>query len=94
MVRPSSLAVSSCCAPSPLYRCCHNLGTLAASKMKHSTRRKRYVMKAVVFHGIGDIRLEEVDDPKKEPTDAIVTLAASAICGTDLHMIRGTVTGM
>ena len=52
-------------------------------------------MKAVVFHGIGDIRLEEVDDPKiKEPTDAIVTLTASAICGTDLHMIRGTVSGM
>lgn len=52
-------------------------------------------MKAVVFHGIGDIRLEEVDDPKiKEPTDAIVSLTASAICGTDLHMIRGTVSGM
>lgn len=52
-------------------------------------------MKAVVFHGIGDIRLEEVDDPKiKQPTDAIVTLTASAICGTDLHMIRGTVSGM
>lgn len=52
-------------------------------------------MKAVVFHGIGDIRLEEVDDPKiKESTDAIVELTASAICGTDLHMIRGTVSGM
>ena len=52
-------------------------------------------MKAVVFHGIGDIRLEEVDNPKiKEPTDAIVALTASAICGTDLHMIRGTVSGM
>lgn len=52
-------------------------------------------MKAVVFHGIGDIRLEEVDDPKiQEPTDAIVTLTASAICGTDLHMIRGTLAGM
>jgi threonine dehydrogenase-like Zn-dependent dehydrogenase len=52
-------------------------------------------MKAVVFHGIGDIRLDEVDDPKiSEPTDAIVALTASAICGTDLHMIRGTVSGM
>lgn len=52
-------------------------------------------MKAVVFHGIGDIRLEDVDEPKiKEPTDAIVNLTASAICGTDLHMIRGTVSGM
>ncbi len=52
-------------------------------------------MRAVVFHGIGDIRLEEVKDPKiRESTDAIVRLTASAICGTDLHMIRGTLPGM
>lgn len=52
-------------------------------------------MKAVVFHGIGDIRLEDVKEPKiKEPNDAIVALTASAICGTDLHMIRGTLPGM
>lgn len=49
-------------------------------------------MKAVVFRGIGDIRLEDVPDPKIEkPTDAIVRLTASAICGTDLHFIRGTI---
>lgn len=52
-------------------------------------------MKAVVFHGIGDIRLDDVPEPKiQEPTDAIIRLTASAICGTDLHMIRGTFTGM
>src|SRR5512135_1680561 len=52
-------------------------------------------MKAVVFHGVGDIRLDTVSDPKiKEPTDAIVRLTASAICGTDLHFVRGTVPGM
>lgn len=48
-------------------------------------------MKAVVFHGIGDIRLDEVKEPQIEKdTDAIVRLTASAICGTDLHMVRGT----
>ncbi len=48
-------------------------------------------MKAVVFHGIGDIRLDNVSDPKiKEPTDAIIRGTASAICGTDLHRVRGT----
>ena len=48
-------------------------------------------MKAVVFRGVGDIRLEDVREPKlKEPTDAIVRLTASAICGTDLHFVRGT----
>jgi threonine dehydrogenase-like Zn-dependent dehydrogenase len=52
-------------------------------------------MKAVIFHGIGDIRLDSVADPKIEaPTDAVVRLTSSAICGTDLHMVRGTFTGM
>lgn len=52
-------------------------------------------MKAVVFHGVGDIRYEEVPDPRIEkPNDAVVRIVASAICGTDLHMIRGTMPGM
>src|SRR5690606_9897623 len=52
-------------------------------------------MKAAVSRGIGDVRVEEVSDPKiKEPTDAIVRLTATAICGTDLHLIRGTLPGM
>jgi threonine dehydrogenase-like Zn-dependent dehydrogenase len=52
-------------------------------------------VKAVVWHGVGDIRLDDVEDPKiQEPTDAIVRLTSSAICGTDLHMIRGTLAGM
>jgi threonine dehydrogenase-like Zn-dependent dehydrogenase len=52
-------------------------------------------MKAVVFHGLGDIRLEDVADPRiQEPTDAIVRITASAICGTDLHLVRGTVPGV
>jgi threonine dehydrogenase-like Zn-dependent dehydrogenase len=52
-------------------------------------------MKAVVFHGIGDIRLDDVPEPRiEQPTDAIVRITASAICGTDLHMIRGTFPGM
>ncbi|MDB5096602.1 MAG: zinc-binding dehydrogenase family oxidoreductase [Cyanobacteria bacterium RYN_339] len=52
-------------------------------------------MKAVVFHGIGDIRLDDVPEPRiEQPTDAIVRLTASAICGTDLHMVRGTMAGM
>ena len=52
-------------------------------------------MKALVFHGIGDIRLDTVPDPGiEQPTDVIVRITASAICGTDLHMIRGTFPGM
>ncbi|HEY7327775.1 MAG TPA: zinc-dependent alcohol dehydrogenase [Gemmataceae bacterium] len=52
-------------------------------------------MRAVVFHGVGDIRMEDVPEPKiEQPTDAIVHLSASAICGTDLHMVRGSLPGM
>jgi threonine dehydrogenase-like Zn-dependent dehydrogenase len=52
-------------------------------------------MRAVVFHGVGDIRLEEVDEPQiQQPTDAIVRITRSAICGTDLHFVRGTFPGM
>lgn len=52
-------------------------------------------MKAVVFHAVGDIRVDDVPEPQLQaPTDAIVRITASAICGTDLHMVRGTLPGM
>ncbi len=52
-------------------------------------------MRAVVWKGIGEVAVEEVAEPSiEEPTDAIVRLTASAICGTDLHFIRGTLPGM
>lgn len=52
-------------------------------------------MKAVVFHDIGDIRLEDVPEPQlQDPQDAIVRITTSAICGTDLHFVRGTFSGM
>ena len=52
-------------------------------------------MKALVWHGEGDIRLDNVADPSiQDPNDAIVRITRSAICGTDLHFIRGTMAGM
>jgi len=52
-------------------------------------------VKALVWHGVGDIRLDDVPEPRIEtPDDAIVRLTASAICGTDLHFIRGTFSNM
>jgi len=52
-------------------------------------------VKAVVFHAIGDIRVDDVPEPEiEQATDAIVRLTASAICGTDLHFIRGTFSGV
>jgi threonine dehydrogenase-like Zn-dependent dehydrogenase len=44
-------------------------------------------MKALTFHGKEDVRVDEVPDPSiQEPTDAIVRITSSAICGSDLHL--------
>jgi threonine dehydrogenase-like Zn-dependent dehydrogenase len=44
-------------------------------------------LKALTFHGQRDVRIDDVPDPKiEEPTDAIVKITSSAICGSDLHL--------
>jgi len=47
-------------------------------------------MLATVLHGPGDVRFEQVADPRIEkPTDAIIQLSATCICGSDLWPYRG-----
>jgi alcohol dehydrogenase len=49
-------------------------------------------MHALVYHGPGKRAWEEVPDPViVEPTDAIVRIDVSTICGTDLHILKGDV---
>lgn len=49
-------------------------------------------MKALTWHGTKDVRYEEVPDPKIiNPTDVIIEVTATAICGSDLHMYDGYV---
>ncbi|MEV5766682.1 zinc-dependent alcohol dehydrogenase [Micromonospora sp. NPDC052213] len=44
-------------------------------------------MKALTWQGKRDVRVEEVPDPRiEEPTDAIVRITSTAICGSDLHL--------
>jgi threonine dehydrogenase-like Zn-dependent dehydrogenase len=44
-------------------------------------------MKAVTWHGRRDVRVEDVPDPIiEQPTDAIVRITSSGICGSDLHL--------
>jgi threonine dehydrogenase-like Zn-dependent dehydrogenase len=44
-------------------------------------------MKALVWHGKRDVRVDNVPDPTiREPTDAIVRITSTAICGSDLHL--------
>jgi len=47
-------------------------------------------MRGVVMHSAGDVRVEEREDPKiVEPTDAVIRLTATCICGSDLWPYRG-----
>ena len=49
-------------------------------------------MKAAVFHKIGDISVDNVEDPKIEkPDDIILKVTSTAICGSDLHIYDGFV---
>jgi alcohol dehydrogenase len=49
-------------------------------------------MKALVYHGPGERGWDSVEDPTIiEPTDAIVRIDTSTICGTDLHILKGDV---
>ena len=52
-------------------------------------------MKALCWHGTGDMRYETVPDPKIEhPRDAIIKVTSCAICGSDLHIYNGVIPEM
>src|ERR1700761_5304604 len=47
-------------------------------------------MKAVIYNGPRDVKVTQVDDAKIErPTDVVVRLTTTNICGSDLHMYEG-----
>ncbi len=47
-------------------------------------------MRATVYHGPGDVRVDNVPDPTiQQPTDAIVRITHACICGSDLWFYRG-----
>jgi alcohol dehydrogenase len=49
-------------------------------------------VKALVYHGVDNKAWEEVPDPTiVNPTDAIVRIDTTTICGTDLHILKGDV---
>src|SRR6185437_1474548 len=51
---------------------------------------RREIMRGAVLYGPGDVRFEERDDPKiLEPTDAIIRIPATCVCGSDLWPFRG-----
>jgi threonine dehydrogenase-like Zn-dependent dehydrogenase len=46
-------------------------------------------MKALVFHGVNDIRIDEVPRPRAGIGEAVIRITLTTICGTDLHIVRG-----
>ncbi|WP_262176166.1 zinc-dependent alcohol dehydrogenase [Haloarcula laminariae] len=52
-------------------------------------------MRALTWHGKQDVRVEEVPRPEVvNPTDAVIEVTATAICGSDLHLYHGRVPSM
>ena len=52
-------------------------------------------MKALTWHGEEDVRVDDVPEPEIEnPTDAIIDVTATAICGSDLHLYDGYMPSM
>lgn len=52
-------------------------------------------MKAMTFHGPGDLRVERVVDPVLlAPTDALVRVQLAAICGSDVYVWHGCEIGL
>lgn len=46
-------------------------------------------MRANVFHGPNEIKVEEVDRPRAGAGEAVIRVTLTTICGTDLHILRG-----
>src|SRR5919112_954086 len=52
-------------------------------------------MKALCWHGVEDMRCDEVPEPEiLNPRDAIVRVTSTAICGSDLHLYDGMIPSM
>ena len=63
-----------------------------AAVLTWPTSKKGETMKALVFGGAGQRSWDTVDDPGiQDPTDVIVKVDTTTICGTDLHILKGDV---
>jgi threonine dehydrogenase-like Zn-dependent dehydrogenase len=57
---------------------------------RSALNNRRQTMRALCWHGKGDVRVDTVPDPKTQhPRDAIIKITACAICGSDLHLFDG-----
>src|ERR1700730_13212376 len=66
-------------------------GTSRWTENRDSSRKRHPMakMRATVFRGVNDIRLEEVERPRAGAGQAVIRITLTTICGTDLHIVRG-----
>jgi alcohol dehydrogenase len=65
------------------------MSTTSAVQEKKMPPTHTGTMRATVFHGVNDIRVEEVPRPHAGPGEAVIRVTTTTICGTDLHIVRG-----
>src|SRR5881296_3677860 len=70
--------------------------TVASAILRgHDPRGAPYPMKAITYHGVRDVRCEDVPDPSLlHEGDAIVQVELAGLCGSDLHVYHGRETGL
>ena len=62
-------------------------GVLRVREFLTGVGRRDLTMKAVTWHGTHDVRVDTVPDPTiQEPTDAIIRVTSTGLCGSDLHL--------
>ena len=97
-VQHSSLCSSSSLAPKSLlkFKNAAKMETDSVIKIEKNngassqSQQNNSTMKALVYHGAGKKSWEEKPKPTiQEPTDAIVKILKTTICGTDLHIMKG-----
>ena len=67
----------------------HMNATSLEPPVRQQPRTSPANMRANVFHGPNQIRLEEVPKPHAGPGEAVIRITLTTICGTDLHILRG-----
>jgi alcohol dehydrogenase len=60
----------------------------ALTDVSQHANPKPGTMKALVFRGANDIQLEERSIPKAGPSEAIIKVTLTTICGTDVHIVK------
>src|SRR3984893_18672312 len=66
-----------------------NMSTTFQERIQTENTRGTSLMKALVFRGPNEIRIEDVPIPRPGPGEAVIRVTLTTICGTDLHILKG-----